>query len=324
MISTAPTPFAVANPPSGERVQVAGRSVHFQSWGKATPGQPNIWLENGIFGQLLGWGNLPELLTQDGWRVCAYDRGNYGWSSGAAEDRSAAAAAVEFAELLTALGETEPILIIAWSGGGLVARCFAADWPERVAGLILLDAVPPTYEDWAETAFPERHTAERATQVDEIRRIAERAAAGSLRESDITEYIEPQTYARYGEPYLRLLLESAAHWRTYAAELEALPRSSEQVRRRALPLHLPLQVLIADEPALTSIDDACERALAEQWRACQTECDAAATALRVRTVAAGHAIHRDAPATVTAAACELREVITMTPSARAARKGAIA
>ena len=81
-MTTAPASFAVANSPSGERVKVAGRSVHHQSWGSVKPGHPTLWLENGWFGQLLGWGALPELLCQDGWCVRAYDRGNYGWSHG--------------------------------------------------------------------------------------------------------------------------------------------------------------------------------------------------------------------------------------------------
>ena len=89
MMTTAPASFAVANSPSGGRVKVAGRSVHHQSWGSVKPGHPTLWLENGWFGQLLGWGALPELLCQDGWCVRAYDRGNYGWSQGAAEDRIA-------------------------------------------------------------------------------------------------------------------------------------------------------------------------------------------------------------------------------------------
>ena len=94
MMTTAPASFAVAGSPSGERVKVAGRSVHHQSWGSVKPGQPTLWLENGWFGQLLGWGALPELLcqdgsSQDGWCVRAYDRGNYGWCYGAGETEPA-------------------------------------------------------------------------------------------------------------------------------------------------------------------------------------------------------------------------------------------
>lgn len=305
MNSTAPAPFVMASSPSGERVAVAERSVHFRSWGssqQAPPGQPAIWLENGWFGQLLGWDPLPEMLEQEGWRVCAYDRGNYGWSHGAAADRSAAAAAVEFAELLAALGETEPILIIAWSGGGLVARCFAAAWPERVAGLILLDAIPPATDAPEETPIDQRYVTERSAQVAQIQDIAARAAAGTLREADISEYIEAQTRERYGERYVDLLLHSAAHWRTYAAEMAALNLSCEQARVRPLPISTPLSALIADQPPLERIEDPDERALAAGWRARQEE----AAAGNFRYVAAGHAIHRDAPEAVLAAVREMR------------------
>ena len=305
MNSTASAPFAVASSPSGERVAVAERSVHVKSWGSsqpAPPGQPAIWLENGWFGQLLGWHPLPEMLEQGGWRVRAYDRGNYGWSHGATADRSAAAAAVEFAALLAALGETEPVLIIAWSGGGLVARCFAAAWPERVAGLILLDAIPPASHDAPEPDISQRHVTERSAQIARIRAIAARAETNTLREADIAEFIEAQTRERYGEHYVDLLLHSAAHWRTYAAEMADLNLSSEQARVRPLPPSTPLSALIADQPPLERIEDPDERALAAGWRARQEE----AAAGNFRYVAAGHAIHRDAPQAVQAALREMR------------------
>ena len=302
MNSTASAPFAIASSPSGERVAVAGRSVHVKSWGAGRPGQPTLWLENGWFGQLLGWDPLPELLCEDGWRVCAYDRGNYGWSHGAAADRSAAAAAVEFAKLLAALGESEPILIIAWSGGGLVARCFAADWPERVAGLILLDAIPPATGPPEETPIDQRYVTQRSAQVAQIRALAERAESQTLREADISDYLEGGTRERYGEHYVNLLLRSAAHWQTYAAEMAALELSSEQARVRPLPQSIPLHALIADQPPLERIADPDERALAAGWRARQEE----AAAGNFRYVAAGHAIHRDASEAVLAALREMR------------------
>ncbi len=224
MMTTAPASFAVANSPSGERVKVAGRSVHHQSWGSVKPGHPTLWLENGWFGQLLGWGALPELLCQDGWCVRAYDRGNYGWSQGAAEDR-----------------------------------------------------------------------------------IADRAEAGQLREADIGDYIEPDTQACFRERYLRLLLESAAHWRTYAAEMVALKLSSEQARVRPMPASLPLIALIADRPPLASISDPYQRALAAGWRVSQE----AAASGNYRYVSAGHVIHRDAPEAILAAVREMREAIAV-------------
>ena len=144
-----------------------------------------------------------------------------------------------------------------------------------------------------------------------LRRTADRAEAGQLREADIGDYIEPDTQACYRERYLRLLLESAAHWRTYAAEVAAISLSSEQARLRPTPLHLPLQVLIADQPPLASIEDPYQRALAEQWRARQVESDSAATALQVHNVPAGHAIHRDAPDAILAAVREMRQAIAV-------------
>ena len=173
--------------------------------------------------------------------------------------------------------------------------------------MTLLDAIPPATDAREEQPISQRYVAERSATVAALRRIADRAEAGQLREADIGDYIEPDTQACFRERYLRLLLESAAHWRTYAAEMVALKLSSEQACVRPLPASLPLIALIADRPPLASISDPYQRALAAGWRASQEE----AAAGNHRYVSAGHAIHRDAPEAVLAAIRGIREAIRL-------------
>ncbi len=292
--------------PWGELVPVVGRAVHCRFFGAERSGQTSVWLENGWFGQLLGWQPFPEQLAARGFRVCAYDRAGYGWSEEAGADRSAVVAAVEFAQLLDTLSERTPILLIAWSGGGLVANCFAAAWPERVAGLILLDAIPPTYDAWAEERSPERWAKERAATIQRLRRIAARAADGVLLEEEISEYLAPTTRARFGERYLTRMLCSGAHWRTYAAEMAAARRSGEQASARAWPRSLPVTALISGRPALEEIEDPEEREWMAAWRAQQRELVARSDQGRAQVIDAGHAIHREAPAAILNAVDEWR------------------
>ena len=88
-------------------------------------------------------------------RVCLYDRAGDGLSparAGAAalptsEDPMPGWAPVQHARemlaMLQVLGEPGPYLVTGWSYGGLVARTAAAHHPEKVAGMVLVDATSP-------------------------------------------------------------------------------------------------------------------------------------------------------------------------------------
>ena len=94
-------------------------------------------------------------------RVCAYDRP--GTPVGEAPSRSdpvpqpaaAADAAADLEALLGAGGIATPVVLVAHSYGGVIARLFARTRPEEVAGMVLVDALSEglreaeTAEEWA-------------------------------------------------------------------------------------------------------------------------------------------------------------------------------
>jgi len=79
-------------------------------------------------------------LAQGG-RVCAYDRAGVGDSPPRAGAEDVTSIAEELADLLDALGETGPVILVGHSNGALYAESFAALWPERVAGLVYVNGV---------------------------------------------------------------------------------------------------------------------------------------------------------------------------------------
>ncbi|MGE0486000.1 MAG: alpha/beta fold hydrolase [Gammaproteobacteria bacterium] len=126
----------------GRRVMVGDHALHIDCGGQAVPGRPVIVLESGIGGFSLEWHAVKAALAREH-RVCAYDRAGYGWSDAARGPRSAARSAHELAILLAAAGEVAPYVLAGHSYGGYVVREFAARFPERVAGLVLIDAAAP-------------------------------------------------------------------------------------------------------------------------------------------------------------------------------------
>ena len=116
---------------------------------------PTVILESGAFGSSSDWAHvLPELAS--GGRVCAYDRGGIGRSKPRAGRRDVVSVAWELFFLLDQLDEHRPVILVGHSNGGLYIETFAAIWPERVAGLVYVNAVtsdaldyPPVLDDLA-------------------------------------------------------------------------------------------------------------------------------------------------------------------------------
>jgi 3-oxoadipate enol-lactonase len=82
------------------------------------------------------WGELPDRLC--GRRVIEYDRAGFGASEGE-EGASLTRHARDAAQLLTAL-EAGPAIVVGWSIGGVIALELAANRPELVSGLVVIEA----------------------------------------------------------------------------------------------------------------------------------------------------------------------------------------
>lgn len=73
-------------------------------------------------------------------RTLSYDRAGYGGSDVDPHDRTLERLADDLTALLDAVDETAPVVLVGHSWGGPVLRVFAARHPERVAGLVFVDA----------------------------------------------------------------------------------------------------------------------------------------------------------------------------------------
>jgi pimeloyl-ACP methyl ester carboxylesterase len=142
MVSLVPlvVAFGEAPNPPGQLVDAGGMRLHINCSGS---GSPAVVLEAGFPGSSLDW-LLVQPAVAKFTRVCSYDRAGFGWSEPGKPPRSSAQIAGELHALLTAANVPGPYVLVGHSMGGLYVRAFAAQFPQAVAGMVLVDA---THED---------------------------------------------------------------------------------------------------------------------------------------------------------------------------------
>jgi pimeloyl-ACP methyl ester carboxylesterase len=125
-----------ATPPPGHLVDIGGYRLHLWCTGD---GAPAVILDTGLGGSSADWGFVqPDVARFT--RVCSYDRAGMGYSDPGPSPRTARRIASELAELLVRSGIGGPVALVGASIAGFDVRVFAADHPERAAGLVLVDA----------------------------------------------------------------------------------------------------------------------------------------------------------------------------------------
>jgi pimeloyl-ACP methyl ester carboxylesterase len=136
-------------PAPGRMVDIGGRALHVHSSGR---GEPVVVLEAGIAASSVSWSLVQDRVARMT-TVLSYDRAGFGWSiaqRGAAGEQSGTArdAAADLAAMLARSGFRGPYVLAAHSYGGLIARIYQQQFPERVAGLVLVD--PVARREWRE------------------------------------------------------------------------------------------------------------------------------------------------------------------------------
>lgn len=130
--------------PPGEWVEVVDTRLHFKRMGPDTPlaNTPTIILEANIGGSWLDWSQVQPEVAQFA-PVVAYDRAGYGWSDTGKNPPTRQQIAQNLHEMLQQAGIEPPYILVGHSMAGLHVRTFMQQYPQEVAGLILVDSVHP-------------------------------------------------------------------------------------------------------------------------------------------------------------------------------------
>jgi pimeloyl-ACP methyl ester carboxylesterase len=127
------------SPRRGRLVDVGGRHLYLECQGTGTP----------VVVFVAGLGDTGEAAWRTVWsevarstRACVYDRAGLGRSDPGPNAATYQSAVDDLHALLRNAHVSGPYVLVGHSLGGLLARLYAHDHPEAVAGLVLLDGTP--------------------------------------------------------------------------------------------------------------------------------------------------------------------------------------
>ncbi|MBT8446901.1 MAG: alpha/beta hydrolase [Gammaproteobacteria bacterium] len=125
--------------PPGRLVDVGSHRLHIFCLGAAAP---TIVIDAGLGSFSLEWLRVQKRLARD-YRVCAYDRGGYGWSESGPLPRNTDALTEELHALLRRAGLKPPFVLVGHSFGGYVVQSYARRYPAETAAMVLVDSSHP-------------------------------------------------------------------------------------------------------------------------------------------------------------------------------------
>jgi pimeloyl-ACP methyl ester carboxylesterase len=158
------------------KIPAPGRSVNGLHVWATGAGAPVVVLEAGIAASSVSW-SLVQARVAEYTRVLSYDRAGFGWSAEGTGGGTALDAANDLARMLEASGEAGPFVLAGHSFGGLIVRVFQQRFPERVAGLVLVD--PVVRSEWRNASDARRRMLNRGVMLS--RRGALLARVGVVR-----------------------------------------------------------------------------------------------------------------------------------------------
>ena len=290
-------------PAPGQMVDVGGYKMHIYCTGQ---GSPTVILGGGSLENSLFWATVqPEVAKFT--RVCSYDRAGYGWSEPGPRPRTATTMAEELHTLLVNAQISGPYMLVGHSMGGLLMRVYTHNYPEEVAGLVLVDAL---HEEQI-VRLPEIQKRLLQAGIGQARMMAVLSSTGIMA-------LVPQFISNPGLPddayaQLKAILVTSGFFQTNAAELEVMEASFNEVLALRITSFgdLPLIVLSAGKNVpIASLSDAENQQRWEEWQALQSEVVALSTeSKQIIAAESGHMIQLDQPELVIESIREMVDAI---------------
>ena len=123
--------------PPGKLIDLGGYRLHLNCTGNKGP---TVVLIAGAGDFSFDWNLVQPSIAQFA-RVCSYDRAGFAWSDPGPVPRTMKQEAFELHTMLSAAHIKGPYILVGHSIGGPVTRVYASQYPQEVAGILLIDSL---------------------------------------------------------------------------------------------------------------------------------------------------------------------------------------
>lgn len=250
--------------PQGRMVSVGSHQLHVVSAGT---GLPTVVFEAALGASSISWSLVqPTIAKLTG--TVAYDRAGMGFSELGPEPRTAQRIVDEMRAMLEAVKAPKPYLLVGHSYGGMTSRLFAAQFPDEVVGMVLLDQADPN--TWKSPSPEQRQKIKfgallarqgaLVARVGIARATADLARLGAHRAAKTTAVVvsggllaghTSRLIAPVDRVPSQLRRAAATAWiqprfyQSLASQIRYMPESAAQVAVTSIRTDLPLTVLSA-------------------------------------------------------------------------------
>ncbi|MBL1141512.1 MAG: alpha/beta hydrolase [Proteobacteria bacterium] len=253
--------------PHGRFINLGLQVMYIDCLGKKSP---TVLIDVGLGDASANWLKIARALSNDV-RVCLYDRAGYGWSDPGPGSRTTAQIVHELNMLLEFAEETGPYVIVGHSFGGFTARYFAATYPDKTVGAVLIDSSHP----------------------DQIYRLSPLDQIKQKRPLKLTRTEPAPDYMNETEKRWYFLNSSRKATFAQMEELRSFKESAYQVKHSGPLPDIPLAVLSRGKNQLPEINGV---SLEKEWRDMQKSLlSLSKQSWQSIIKESGHRIYLDAP-----------------------------
>jgi len=226
-------------PPPGQLYSVNGHSMHLVCLGE---GSPTVILQAGGAADSTWWYWVQRQLAAHT-RVCAFDRPGMGWSESTTDQRDALTLMSELHALLAQANVRPPYIMAGHSWGAVLTRIYAAQYPQEIEGLVLVDSA---------LVYPKHFADQAAFDAWKSTFAGQQTLFGAMMRLGLPRLTDPATFQQAGYP-------SAA-----ALELVAVRSRNEVIDTDFAEFHAQMWALTQASAAAENLAD---RPMAILWAA---------------------------------------------------------
>lgn len=253
--------------PHGQFINLGLHVMYIDCLGNKSP---TVIFDVGLGDASANWLHIAKVLSNDV-RVCLYDRAGYGWSDPGPGSRTTAQIVHELNMLLESAEISGPYVIVGHSFGGFTARYFTATYPDKIAGMVLIDSSHP----------------DQIYRLSSLDQVKKKQSLKLARKEPAPEYMN--------ETEKRWYFLNSSRKATFAqmGELKSFKDSAYQVKHSGPLPDIPLAVLTRGKDQLPEIDGV---SLEQEWQEMQKNLlTLSENSWQTIIKNSGHQIYIDAP-----------------------------